>query len=289
MNFAKLVTRKRLAAVAAMGGLGLAATSAWAQPVYPDFQVDPSAYTNPLLGVSPFTADKITGNYTETITVSSGGSFDASILWQAGQFAANDGTVGLNASTTGIGVPYGLYGLFQGSGTVTVSGSTATFALASGSLNLYIDQNGSDSFSAPTTGSDNYTSSGTGANDVLVATGGLISGSGHQDLTCATNPNPNSSINCGSFGQSISFALTDPAGTGFFVDPSPFYSMSMQSGQFNSAPIPPSSGSLTDHTNGSLDVVFVAVPEPSTLLILGMGLLGMGLVMRKRGNRRFDS
>jgi hypothetical protein len=37
------------------------------------------------------TADKITGNYVEVVTFDGAGNFATSILWEAGQFVANDG------------------------------------------------------------------------------------------------------------------------------------------------------------------------------------------------------
>ena len=253
--------RKALLAMGVTGALGVASTGAMAT-VYPDFNVNASNYGGP-----SFTADKITGNYTEIATFGAG-TFDVSVLWQGGQFVKNDGTQALSAAQTGLGTDYGLYGLFQGSGTFTTSGGTSHFSLGSGSLSLYGDGNNDTTFTAPGTGAGAWTT-GNAGDDALLATGSILSGAG--------NLNPNNCVGnlCGSFGQTTTFSLTNPAGTDFFAFPHPFYNLSLQSGQFN---LFTPSGTVT--LNGSMDAIF-AVPEPATIALMGMGLIGMGLGMRK--------
>lgn len=263
----KTVMKKTLLAVALTTALGVS-TSAMAV-VFPDFNVTPTAYAP---GKTTFTADKITGNYSEWISVNAAGTgFDVSILWNAGQFAANDGNTALFANTTGLGATYGLYALFQGTGTLAL-GAVTNFTLQSGSLALYLDPNINTTFinPVPVQGANPWTTA-LSADDLLLGTGNALYGSGTLNTVCSGG------INCGSFGQTTSLSLTTD-GSNYFTSPVPFYNLSFQSGQFNSF-----TPSGTQNINGSLDVVFGnTVPEPASLALMGIGLMGLGLSMRRR-------
>lgn len=247
---------KTLIAGSVAAALGILSANASAAP-YPDFTYDPGG------AGATFTADKITGNYAEVITVNADNTFDVSIKWNAGQFSANEGS-----DVVGSGGD-GLYALFLGEGTISGGGTSFTFTLTGGDLDLYRDVLGDTSLTPdPASGAVLWPSSGT-ADDLLVGSGAAISGTGN--LTCIGGNN------CGSFGQTTSFDLT-AYGSTLFTSPIPFYNISFQSGQFNG--FDPAAGSTTK-LNGSLDVIF-AVPEPAPLALIGLGLVGLTFSRRIR-------
>jgi hypothetical protein len=274
----KKAMSKTLLAAVITTVLGLASAGAMAQ-TFPDFQVTetmvPGANPNVL------TADKITGNYVEVITFGANNTFNVSLRWNAGEFVANNGTTPI-ASQLGqtnslSSNQYGLYALYTGNGTYSTSGSVTTFNFTpGGSLAVYLDPNTDTNFTQPSNGSTPWTTTGT-ADDLLIANGVPLSGQGTLDptlSTCGSN-GTGSGINCGSFGSSTSFNLTS-TGSEYFTSPNPFYNVSFQSGQLNNF-----TPSGTQVINGSMDVVF-GVPEPTTVALIGLGLMGLSLSRRRK-------
>ena len=175
-----------------------------------------------------------------------------------------------------------IYAFMMGSGTyIPTAGGGADFTFTSGgSLNLWLDYDGSSiaSFLAPTTGNLPWT---TASLDTLIATGAVTGGTGTlTPLLSSCGPHPlnptGSGINCGSFGTTTSFVLT-AAGSDYFIAPVPFYEVSFQSGQLNNFEV-----AGTQTINGSLDVVFNRVPEPSSIALVGLGLIGLAAGLRRR-------
>ena len=262
---------RALLGAALAAGSGLASASS----VYPEFTVDTSA-----LGgggkLGTFTANDISGQYHEQLTFTSDSTFVVTLDFVAQGFNHDDTNPALSASLTagqtGLGVNYGLLAILNASGTYSTSGGVTTFALTpGGALTLSYDAGANASFLAPASPGGSFTIDANGDVLTTLATGAAITGNGSQSCSA-----PNL---CGSFGQENSFALT-AAGSTFFVGPSTFYDLSLQSGQFEGFPVTVG-GTVT--ASGSLNAVFAnSVPEPGSWAMMGLALAGIVAVRARR-------
>ena len=266
----RIVLQSIAAAVALM-----AAGVASATPIYPDFTVNTTA-----LGgggtLVPFVANDISGQYQEQLHFNADGTFNVDLAFTAQGFNYDDTnpalTTSYTAKQTGLQLNYNLFALFSGSGLWSSSGGVTSFSLnPGGAISLVYDKGANDTtFTPPSSPGAGYSINNVGT-DVLtvLGSGSSITGSGTESCTA-----PNL---CGAFGQSNSLALNS-FGSSFFVSPVPFYSITLESGQFEGFPVV---AGQTVTSNGTVNIV-MGVPEPAGVALVGIALLGLGLAVTRR-------
>jgi hypothetical protein len=284
------VQRKPLVAILA-GAFSMAvAATAYAAPV---FTVSPSAINGSPLGT--FQADFISGNSSELLTATPTGPNSGTLSgkgWvQFTSFSNGPNLVPSVKSGLG-GSSYNLYLTYDISGTLS-SGMLgqlgSSYQLTQLDVKVWADPNFDTLFTAASSaGAGTTPSAAVGLPDMLLGEGKLVTGVGGLDSLRGAYMNSIETFALCSGagtaqwgGTSIADAnCTSDVGVKYFIAPVPFYSMAFD--EFNNTTQGiTSNGPLIAINNASGGVDF-AIPEPETLSLMGLALLGAGISRRRK-------
>lgn len=238
----------------------------------PLFTIDPSALGGP---ATPRTADFISGFSSELLKLDASTNTAMGSGWLQFTGFSNNG-VSVLPGQSGLGVDYQLYLTFDidtalRSGTLGAPGSD--YNITALNFNLFGDTGLDTSFTAANAAANTNPTVSVGTADILLGSGSLLPSSLND---------AGFDSGFGAFVNAItSYANTDPAGNNFFIDPVPFYTLAFSAFNNTSQGVV-KVGDRIEINNAIGGVDFNQVPEPGTLALLGLGLMGLSISSRRK-------
>ncbi len=222
----------------------------------------------------PFAANFVTGSSSTLVTLNGGG-----VTQSATGFV--DFTAFVNNGSNVLGTVSGLNVNWQMWATFNYTLSLASGNYAQPGSTYVVNALHADFFADP--------SIATATQFIQATTGGaapvVIAGADSFKFASADLIQGVASINAlggTGFNTTNSFALLNPQGTSLFTAPIPFYNLQFDefNNTSNGVTVVPGSHITINQTSGGID--FNRIPEPATLALLGIGLLGIGASTRRR-------
>lgn len=273
--------KKKLLAVALLAGIG--SMPAMAAPALPwtvnELAVDAATGNNTVADLAAllnrpttFSVNNMSLVYEATITqgafVNGVASFTETGRVQLSNYytgyvpgGATQGT----AVSSALGTAYSLWATFSITGTATINGNQLSVAVANGSFNAFAD------FAPNGENLAQLDQDAVLGNASAILSGGAV----------LTNLGNNDAAN-GSFEVIWGdFTRADPFGLALWPAPNPFHMVLDINSDVDGVAGAFNPGGTVAQTGGQGNAYF-AIPEPSAIALLGLGLVGMGFTSRKR-------